>query len=341
MFPGSIPTARAIVKNANVGENLTPVTLELGGKSPAVILRSALYSTGWFLDESANRARFKMLMTRLWRAKLSNCGQTCVAPDYALVHVDCLTDFVEIAEELVEELCGPDKHVMLYRSVGTEAAGQFLVVPYPRVMNERVIGGIWPGRTSTSRDVVRGGKRARPRVPFPRTGLVTGYPHHVGLFRDRSAAAGQLVPACDQRAPPQTVSEGAGCQRGEKDQIVQRGRGRGRAGSVLSGRSGPIGWMIVCSIIVVVTVFLLCPPAALGTIFHINLPQDFLPSSELPRAYAAAFRRLRWHDAERPDLPSRAFRSASARPRLWPSVHRAHHPRRRSLPQVPRPPSSG
>jgi acyl-CoA reductase-like NAD-dependent aldehyde dehydrogenase len=50
--------------------NLTPITLELGGKSPVIVDRSA------DLGQAAERAGY---------AKLLNAGQTCIAPDYALV----------------------------------------------------------------------------------------------------------------------------------------------------------------------------------------------------------------------------------------------------------------
>ncbi len=68
MFTGSTRVGRLVAEAA--GRNLTPVTLELGGKSPAIIDRSA------DLDEAAQRIAY---------AKLLNAGQTCIAPDYVLV----------------------------------------------------------------------------------------------------------------------------------------------------------------------------------------------------------------------------------------------------------------
>ena len=52
-------------------ENLTPVTLELGGKSPAII------APDYPIDTAA---------ARLTAGKFLNAGQTCIAPDYVLVH---------------------------------------------------------------------------------------------------------------------------------------------------------------------------------------------------------------------------------------------------------------
>ena len=78
MFTGSTRVGRLIAEAA--GRNLTPVTLELGGKSPAIIDRSA------DLDEAAERIAY---------GKLLNAGQTCIAPDYALVPENSVQDFAE------------------------------------------------------------------------------------------------------------------------------------------------------------------------------------------------------------------------------------------------------
>ncbi len=67
-FTGSTPVGRLVAQAA--AKNLTPVTLELGGKSPAMVDRSCN------LDLTASRLAF---------GKLFNAGQTCVAPDYLLV----------------------------------------------------------------------------------------------------------------------------------------------------------------------------------------------------------------------------------------------------------------
>jgi coniferyl-aldehyde dehydrogenase len=78
IFTGSTQVGRRVAAAAAM--NLTPVTLELGGKSPAII------------DASADLAR---AVPRLVWGKLLNSGQTCVAPDYALVPRDRLTAFIE------------------------------------------------------------------------------------------------------------------------------------------------------------------------------------------------------------------------------------------------------
>jgi coniferyl-aldehyde dehydrogenase len=68
VFTGSTRVGRLVAEAA--GRNLTPVTLELGGKSPAIIDASA------DLEEAAERIAY---------GKLLNAGQTCIAPDYVLV----------------------------------------------------------------------------------------------------------------------------------------------------------------------------------------------------------------------------------------------------------------
>ena len=67
-FSGSVAVGKQVMEKA--ARNLTPVTLELGGKSPCIVERSAK------LDLAAKRLVF---------GKLLNCGQTCVAPDYLLI----------------------------------------------------------------------------------------------------------------------------------------------------------------------------------------------------------------------------------------------------------------
>jgi len=79
-FTGSTAVGRKIA--AQAAHHLTPVTLELGGKSPAIVERSAK------LAVAARRIAF---------GKWLNAGQTCVAPDYLLLHED-------IAEEFLQEL---------------------------------------------------------------------------------------------------------------------------------------------------------------------------------------------------------------------------------------------
>lgn len=80
VFTGSGSVGRKVMAAAS--RNLTPVTLELGGKSPAVV------APGYPVARAA---------TRIMAGKLLNAGQTCIAPDYVLVPRDRLDEFVEQA----------------------------------------------------------------------------------------------------------------------------------------------------------------------------------------------------------------------------------------------------
>jgi coniferyl-aldehyde dehydrogenase len=77
LFTGSTHVGREVMKSASA--NLTPVTLELGGKSPAIV------GPDFDIDEAARR---------IIHGKLANGGQTCIAPDYALVPEGRVPDFV-------------------------------------------------------------------------------------------------------------------------------------------------------------------------------------------------------------------------------------------------------
>ncbi|PIE31768.1 MAG: aldehyde dehydrogenase family protein [Ilumatobacter coccineus] len=86
------PTVGKIVLKA-AAEHLTPVTLELGGKSPAIVTRSA---------NVAVAAR------RIAWGKFLNAGQTCVAPDYVLVDAEVADEFEAALVESVKRFYGDD-----------------------------------------------------------------------------------------------------------------------------------------------------------------------------------------------------------------------------------------
>ena len=77
-FTGSVPVGKIVAKAA--AENLTPVTLELGGKNPCII------------DNTAN---LKLAAKRIVWGKFINAGQTCIAPDYILIQKDMKSHFME------------------------------------------------------------------------------------------------------------------------------------------------------------------------------------------------------------------------------------------------------
>ena len=86
LFTGSTEVGKQVMRSAS--ENLTPVTLELSGKSPAII------DAGYDLAEAARRI--------VW-GKLFNAGQTCVAPDYVLLPRGEESRFAEFALEAAQK----------------------------------------------------------------------------------------------------------------------------------------------------------------------------------------------------------------------------------------------
>jgi len=83
-FTGSTQVGKLIMEAA--APNLTPVTLELGGKSPAII------------HESYD---LELATKRILAGKLFNAGQTCVAPDYLIMPAALHKDFIAIGKEVV------------------------------------------------------------------------------------------------------------------------------------------------------------------------------------------------------------------------------------------------
>lgn len=88
-FTGSPALARTVMKAA--AENLTPLVLELGGKSPCII------------DKSADIA---VAAKRIAWGKALNSGQTCIAPDYILIHSEVKDAFVTAFQKSLKELYG-------------------------------------------------------------------------------------------------------------------------------------------------------------------------------------------------------------------------------------------
>ena len=88
-FTGSVAVGKIVAKAAT--ENLTPVTLELGGKNPCII------------DATAN---IKLAAKRIVWGKFLNAGQTCIAPDYLLVSNKIKTAFIELIKKEIIDAYG-------------------------------------------------------------------------------------------------------------------------------------------------------------------------------------------------------------------------------------------
>ncbi|MDY0250538.1 MAG: coniferyl aldehyde dehydrogenase [Pseudomonas sp.] len=179
LFTGSTQVGRHVMRAA--AKNLTPVTLELGGKSPAII------STEVPLDEAAERIAF---------GKTVNAGQTCVAPDYVLVPEARVNDFVEAMRSTVLKFYpkladNPDytaiinpQHLQRLQDTLTDATSQgakaiaihaegqgqrlpltllLNVTDQMRVMQDEIFGPILPIVSYTSLDDALAYIRQRPR----------------------------------------------------------------------------------------------------------------------------------------------------------------------------------
>lgn len=85
-FTGSTSVGKEIMNIAS--QNLTPVTLELGGKSPVII------------DETAN---IEIAARRIAWGKFINAGQTCVAPDHVIIHESKKQEFIDSMLREIEE----------------------------------------------------------------------------------------------------------------------------------------------------------------------------------------------------------------------------------------------
>ncbi|MDO5695149.1 MAG: aldehyde dehydrogenase [Eubacteriales bacterium] len=123
-FTGSPAVGKIVAKKA--AEHLTPVTLELGGKSPVIIDETA------DISKTARRVAF---------GKLLNAGQTCVAPDYVYVHK-------RVKPRFISELTAQFDII--------SAGGDYADTCYPRIINEKHFERL--AAMLEEADIVYGGK---------------------------------------------------------------------------------------------------------------------------------------------------------------------------------------
>lgn len=142
-FTGSPNVGRIVMRAA--AEHLTSVTLELGGKSPAIVDRSAN------LDEAAKKLAW---------GKFFNAGQICIAPDYVLVDESVRAPFVEKLRRAIDALGGDasrsalvnERHAArVRRLIGSQSNDRVLpptIVEQPSedsdVMREEIFGPVLP-----------------------------------------------------------------------------------------------------------------------------------------------------------------------------------------------------
>ena len=110
LFTGSTAVGRHVMRAA--AANLTPVTLELGGKSPAII---------------GPGARFEHAVERIVFGKLVNAGQTCIAPDYVLLPRARMAEFIRAATRVAARMYPQLAQATQYASIVSDRQYQRLV----------------------------------------------------------------------------------------------------------------------------------------------------------------------------------------------------------------------
>ncbi|HJH10918.1 MAG TPA: aldehyde dehydrogenase [Metalysinibacillus jejuensis] len=103
-FTGSVAVGKIVARAA--AERLTPIALELGGKSPAIV---------------DHTAKIALAAKRIVWGKFTNAGQTCVAPDYVLVHRSIADEFVNACKKALTRFYGkhPEKSKDYGRIINT------------------------------------------------------------------------------------------------------------------------------------------------------------------------------------------------------------------------------
>lgn len=155
LFTGSTSVGQKVYEAA--AKNLTPVTLELGGKSPAIVCASA------DLRRAARRIAW---------GKLANAGQICIAPDYALVPHDQLQSFIEALKTAVQSFYGTAAGADEYTSISSDRQ-------YER------LSALLVSAKEAGADVVElpiASSTARPRQLAPH--LVINPPPHISLMQE-------------------------------------------------------------------------------------------------------------------------------------------------------------
>jgi aldehyde dehydrogenase (NAD+) len=148
-YTGSTAVGKIIYKYA--AEKLVPVTLELGGKSPAVITADA---------------NLRVAARRLASPKFSNCGQMCIAPDYILVPTD-------LKDKLIQELI-----IAIQSFYGADAEA---TEHYGKIINDKQ----WLRITSylSEGEIIYGGKSNREKL-FIEPTIMTGIHPDAKIMQD-------------------------------------------------------------------------------------------------------------------------------------------------------------
>lgn len=162
LFTGSTSVGRQVMRAA--AENLTPVTLELGGKSPAII---------------GPTARFAHAVERIVYGKSVNAGQTCIAPDYVLLPRARVDEFIDTARRVFARMFPDFFTGTQYTSIITEHQ-------YRRLLDVRDSS---VAQGAVAHALVEGQDDARRRLPLT---LLTGMHEDTKVMREE--IFGPLLP---------------------------------------------------------------------------------------------------------------------------------------------------
>jgi coniferyl-aldehyde dehydrogenase len=154
LFTGSTAVGRQVMRQA--AENLTPVTLELGGKSPLLL---------------APDANFSSAAGSIVYGKFINAGQTCIAPDYVLAPANRLEEFVRMIEAEIEKQYPRAPENSDYTSIINEMQYNRLA----RYLDE--------ARAAGCRVITIGGEASQRNRKLPPT-LVIDPPDHLRLMQE-------------------------------------------------------------------------------------------------------------------------------------------------------------
>ena len=148
-YTGSTAVGKIIYKYA--AEQLVPVTLELGGKSPAVI---------------TSDANIRVAARRLASPKFSNAGQMCIAPDYVLVPTELKDEFVKELIKAIQSFYGEDAATSEH---------------YGKIVNDKQ----WVRLTSyfSEGEIIYGGKSNREKL-FIEPTIMTGIHSNAKIMQD-------------------------------------------------------------------------------------------------------------------------------------------------------------
>lgn len=175
LFTGSTAVGRHVMQAA--AANLTPVTLELGGKSPVII---------------GPGARFENAVERILVGKLLNAGQTCIAPDYVLLPRERIDEFVATARGIAARLYPDFAGNPQYASIVSERQHARLV----RLRDEALAAG-------ARAEVLLEGSNAATRRLAPT--LLTGTTDDMAVMQEE--IFGPLLPL----VPYETLDEAIAC----------------------------------------------------------------------------------------------------------------------------------